>query len=148
MGYSWGLDGENDLMLEDYVLRAVEQTRRQYHIHSERIFLAGLSEGTAPAYRLGLVYPERFAGLISLNGNMPRGGPLLRLPEVRQLRVLIGHGIANVRVPLSLARNDFRVFYAAGMAVQLHTYLTNHRLHPHMLRDVNRWIVGMCNEHV
>jgi phospholipase/carboxylesterase len=93
-------------------------------------------------YRLGLTFPSRFAGIIALNGTMPRnGGPRLRLPEVRHLNVLIGHGIANARVPLALARGDYRLFYAAGMPVQMNTYLANHRLHPHMLRDVNRWIM-------
>jgi predicted esterase len=72
---------------------------------------------------------------------MPRRGPLLRLPDVRRLRVLIGHGIANAVAPLSLARADFRLLYTAGLAVRLHTYPANHRIHPDMLRDVDRWVM-------
>jgi predicted esterase len=34
----------------------------------------------------------------------------------------------------------------AGLDVQMHTYPATHRLHPDMLRDVNRWIIDMCNE--
>ncbi len=145
-GFSWG-DGNWDTFIEDYLLRAVEQTRRTYHIHSERIYLAGYGEGATLAYRLGLTFPERLAGVISLNGAMPRPArPLLRLPEVRQLSVFIGHGIANAIVPLSLAQHDYKVFYAAGLKVAMHTYPSNHRLHPDMLRDVNRWIIARCNE--
>jgi phospholipase/carboxylesterase len=141
LGYSWGLDG-GDVMVEEYVFRAVEQTRRHYHVHSERIYLAGFCEGASLAYRLGLLYPNRFGGVISLNGCIPRhGGPLLRLPEVRQLRVLIGHGIANAIVPISLARNDFRLLYTAGLAVRMHTYAANHRIHRDMLRDIDRWVM-------
>lgn len=147
LGYAWGSDGRSDAMMEDYVIRAVEQTRRNYHIHSERIYLAGFCEGATLAYRLGLTFPERIAGIISLNGAMTRrGGPLFRLPQVRELRVLIGHGIANSVVPLTLAREDFRLFYSAGVAVRMHTYPANHRLHPDMLRDINRWIIEMCNQ--
>jgi phospholipase/carboxylesterase len=146
--YSWGgLEGNHDSLVEEYVFRAIEQTRRHYHVHSERIYLAGFCEGGTLAYRLGLLYPERFAGLVALNGVMPRrGGPLLRLPEVRQLRVLIGHGIANALVPLSLARADFKLFYTAGLSVRMHTYPTNHRIHPDMLRDIDRWIMQAVNE--
>ena len=50
-GYGWGSEGQFDTLLEDYVFRAVEQTRRQYHVHSERIYLAGFCEGAAIAYR-------------------------------------------------------------------------------------------------
>jgi phospholipase/carboxylesterase len=147
MGYTWRLDGSGDSLLEDYLLRAVEQTRRSYHVHSERIYLAGFCEGATLAYRLGLTFPERLAGVISLNGAMQRRGrPLFRLPEIRQLRVFIGHGIANALVPLPLARDDFRLFYTAGLNVELHTYAATHRLHPNMLRDINRWIITQCNE--
>jgi phospholipase/carboxylesterase len=145
--FSWGLDGRCDPLVEDYVFEAVEQTRRNYHVHSERIYLAGVCEGAALAYRLGLLFPERIAGVISLNGAMPREGcPLFRLPEVRQLRAFIGHGIANSLVPLSSARRDFRLLYTAGLAVSLKTYPTTHRLHPDMLRDINRWIMEAIND--
>ena len=144
--YGWGGDGQYDTLIEDYVFHSVEQTRRHYHVHSERIYLAGVCEGATLAYRLGLLFPERFGGVISLNGALPRqGGPLLRLPEVRQLRVLIGHGIANPYVPLTLAQADYRLFYSAGLDVRLHTYPTTNRLHPDMLRDINRWVMTQVN---
>lgn len=145
-GYSWGPDGRCDALIEDYVLGAVEQTRWRYHVHSERIYLAGFCEGATLAYRIGLSFPEKFGGVISLNGAMPRqGGPLLRLPQARQLKVLIGHGIANAVVPLTHAKQDFRLLYTAGLDVQMHTYPATHRLHPDMLRDINRWIMASIN---
>ena len=73
VGYTWGSDGQYDTVVEDYVLRAIEQTRRHYHIHSERIYLAGFCEGATLAYRLGLTYPERFGGVISLSTAACRG---------------------------------------------------------------------------
>jgi len=146
IGYSWG-DESSMTLLEDYLIRAVEQTRINYHVHSERIYLAGFAEGATVAYRLGLTFPERLGGVISLNGAMPRHGrPLFRLPNIRSLRVFIGHGIANPVVPLTLAREDHRLLYTAGLQVDLKTYPATHRLHPDMLRDINRWIIERCNE--
>jgi phospholipase/carboxylesterase len=147
MTYSWGPEDQDDPVVEDYVIRAIQQTRRDYHIHSERIYLVGFREGAALAYRLALLYPEKFAGVISLNGSMPRRGcPLMRLPDVRQLRVLIGHGIANPIVPLTLAKQDHRLFYNAGLPVRMHTYTTTHRIHAEMLRDIDRWVQGHIEE--
>jgi phospholipase/carboxylesterase len=139
--YSWGADGQSSPVIEDYLVRAVEQTRRNYHVHSERIYLAGVCEGATLAYRLGLNFPDKVAGVIALNGAMPRGGPLFRMPEVRGLKLFIGHGIANAFVPLTLARGYCRMLYTAGIDVRFHTYPTTHRLHPDMLRDANRWIM-------
>jgi phospholipase/carboxylesterase len=143
IGYSWGGDGPLDTAIEDYVIGAIEQTRRNYHVHSERIYLAGICEGACVAYRLALTFPEKLAGILSLNGAMPRqAGPLLRLPEARQLRVLIGHGIANAVIPLSMAREDFRLLWTAGLDVHMHTYPATHKLHADMLRDINRWVMA------
>jgi phospholipase/carboxylesterase len=146
-GYGWGPDATWDGSVEDYVLKAVEQTRRTYHIHSERVYLAGIQEGATVAYRIGLAMPDRVAGVIALNGMMPRpaGAPVFRLSAVRDLKVLIGHGTTNDQVPYSSAQRDYRLLYAAGADVRLVGYDTGAKLHPDMLRDVNRWIMKNVN---
>ncbi len=141
LGFSWG-DPSHFPAIEDYLFGAIQQTRLHYHIHSERIFLAGFGEGATMAYRMGLQFPDKFGGVISLNGHMPRQDrPLLRLPEARPLQVFIGHGIANSVVPLNRANEDRRLLWSAGLEVEMHNYATTHRLHKDMLRDVNRWII-------
>lgn len=139
--YCWGADDSGNSSIEDYIFHAVAKTRREYHVHSERIFLAGVCEGATTAYRLALSYPEKVAGVIALNGSLPARGPLFRLPAVRGLKVLIGHGIANAIVPLSMARRDRKLLYTAGLDVRMHTYATTHKLHPDMLKDANRWVM-------
>ena len=142
--YGWGSDGQHDAFISDYLIHAVEQTRRVYHIHSERIYLAGIMEGAAVAYRLALNMPDKIAGVIALSGTMPRpsnGEPLFRFPDVRQLRVFIGHGNANSVIPLDSARRDFRLLYGAGVDVQMQSYPIGNTVHPYMFRDINRWIM-------
>lgn len=43
-------------------------------IASERIFLAGFSQGGAMTYQAGLTHPEKLAGLIVLSGYIPSKG--------------------------------------------------------------------------
>jgi len=137
-GFGWEADEDQ---LEDYVFRAIQQTRRRFHIHSERVFLAGFWEGASVAYRLGINHPDKFGGLVALNGLLPpQGCSLARYNELKSLRVLIGHGTANPFAPISLARSDFRLMYTAGLQVKFRTYTTTHRLHTDMLRDMDRWI--------
>jgi phospholipase/carboxylesterase len=146
--FGWGTDPADDGLIEDYLTSAVEQTRRTYHVHSERVFLAGVCEGAEVAYRLGLGMADRIAGVIALNGQIPKGtgAPLFRLGAVRNLPVLIGHGVENPVVPYTAAQRDYRLLYAAGADVRLVGYPTNHKIHPNMLRDVNRWIMGGVND--
>ena len=93
--------------LEDGVFTAIRQTRRALHVHSERIFLLGVGEGAAVAYRLGLSFPERFAGVVAINGWLPDGfRPLGRLKACRDLRILVVHGEWNARVSVQSARRE------------------------------------------
>jgi phospholipase/carboxylesterase len=91
--------------------------------------------------------PDRLAGIVALNGyiSRPTGVPLFRFGAVRSLPVLIGHGQDNPVVPYSAAQRDYRLLYAAGVDVRMVGYPTNHKLHPNMLRDVNRWIMSNVN---
>ena len=137
-----------DSDVDDYLIQAVEQTRRTYHIHSERVYLVGVHEGAAAAYRAAFTLGSRVGGVVALNGAIPRptpGSPLFRYDAVRKLRVMIGHGIANSVLPYSSAERDHRLLYAAGANVKLTGYPTTHKLHADMLRDVNRWVIGHVN---
>lgn len=140
-------DGVTDPIdrLEDAVFSAVRQTRRSLHIHSERIFLVGYGEGAAVAYRLGLTYPERFAGVVAINGWMPGGfRPFAKLDACRNFRVLVVHGEWNGRSKIESVRRDVGVMRSAGLRVAFQSYPSAHRLTAAMLSDVDTWLINQC----
>ena len=49
--------------------------------------------------------------------------------------------MANSVVPLSLAKEDQRLLYSAGLDVSFTSYPTNNKLHEGMFGDVNRWVI-------
>jgi phospholipase/carboxylesterase len=129
--------------IEHSVFKGVMRARRALHIHSERIFLVGHGEGAAVAYRLGLTYPDRFAGIVALNGYIPSGfRPLARLAECRGLRILVVHGEWNGRTPVERARRDVAILRAGGLRVSYQTYPCGNRLAPRMLADVDTWLIN------
>ena len=73
-------------------------------------------------------------GFLAVTGTL---GSLL----IRSLRVLIAHGAANEICPMEMARQDYLALYGAGVDVTLNTYPTTHKVHPHMWRDANRWLM-------
>jgi phospholipase/carboxylesterase len=132
-------------VLEDGVFSAIRQTRRALHVHSERIYLVGIGEGAAVAYRLGLSYPERFAGVVAINGWIPGGfRPLARLKACRELRILVVHGEWNARVPVRSTRRDVASLRAGGLRVAFQSYPCAHRLTSPMLADVDTWLINHC----
>src|SRR4051812_3645590 len=67
---------------------ALAHVTARYSVHPDRVFLLGVGAGAVAAYRLGLELGARVAGVVALNGELPKG----RVPA-NQLRVLIGHGV-------------------------------------------------------
>ncbi len=131
--------------LEEAVFESILQTRRLLHTHSERIFLVGTGEGAAVAYWLGLTFPERFAGVVAINGWLPVGlRPLGRLKACRDLSVLVVHGAWNSKVPLAEARQNVATLRAGGLRVAFQSYPSAHRLSNPMLSDVDTWLMGHC----
>lgn len=140
-GFSWTDPASGT---DEYLLEAVAHVRREYHVHSERVYLMGIGEGAAVAYRLGLAMAREVAGVVALNGRFPAlaSRPLVRLKAVRGLRVFVGHGTHNPVVPLSVGRKASRLLDSAGAEVYFAAYPTTHRVSSDMLRDVNRWIMS------
>jgi phospholipase/carboxylesterase len=133
---------------EEYVRLAVGLARRTYHIHSERVYLAGVNDGCQAAYRAAFALGNKVGGVIALNGAVPRatpGEPLFRMDTVRDLRVFMAHGAANADYPRAAADRDHRLLYAAGADVRYKTYPAAGKVHSEMLKDVNRWIIGNVN---
>jgi phospholipase/carboxylesterase len=132
--------------VDEGAFAGIRQLRGSLHVHSERIFLVGVGEGAAVAYRLGLAYPERFAGVVALNGWLPASAtrPLARLRACRDLRVLVIHGEWNGRAPIDRARRDVAVLRAAGVHVAFQSYPCANRLTAPMLSDVDTWLINQC----
>lgn len=132
--------------IDEAVFEAVYGVRRALHVHSERIFLVGVGEGAAVAYRLGLRYPDRFAGVVAMNGWLPASAfhAPARLSEARSQRVLVVHGEWNARVPVSRARRDVMSLRAAGLQVSYQAYPCANRLTSPMLSDVDTWLINRC----
>jgi phospholipase/carboxylesterase len=135
----WNPDAVDNSTLSAYVRDAVMQTRRTYHIHSERIYLVGINDGCDAAYRAAFDLGEQVAGVVAVNGNLPlrvAGQPLFRWDQVRQLKVMIARNQTNQD-----AIREARLLDTAGANVTLRAYNTALAVHSVMLGDVNRWVM-------
>lgn len=136
-------------LIEDGIFNSIRQTRRALHVHSERIFLVGVGEGAAVAYRLAMSHPERFAGVVAINGWLPGGfRSLARMKDCRGLRVLVVHGEWNAKAPVEQARRTVGILRNGGLSVAFQSYPCAHRLTSHMLADVDTWLINQCTGEV
>ncbi|MGL4423331.1 MAG: alpha/beta hydrolase [Gemmataceae bacterium] len=143
-GFGWHHAGGAP-MLAEYLRLTVALARSTYHIHSERVYLAGIGEGAQAAFRTAFEMPDQIAGVVALNGGLPRvkaGQPTFRMKDVRGMRIFLARGDSHTSYTRTDAVQDYRALYAAGANVQQREYAVGNKLHGQMLRDVNQWIIG------
>jgi phospholipase/carboxylesterase len=115
---------------------------RERGVDSERIVVAGFSQGGAIAVQLALRFPEQLAGLVALSTY-----PLLehRLAaeahEVnRGLPAFVGHGTHDPMVPSQLGERLAKCLRGIGCPVEWHGYAMPHAVCPEEVADLAAWL--------
>ncbi len=95
---------------EEMVLNLIDQLREQYNIDTDRIFLAGLSNGAIGAYMIGMFNPDRFAGLLPIAGSItPRY--MHFLVNLRNTPIYMIQGAHDPFFPIQLSRRIHKILY-------------------------------------
>lgn len=141
-GFTWRQRAYDVAAAEEAVWDCVEAAGRQYHVHPQRVFLAGFDCGGTMAFRLATRRPERVAGVVSLCGAFPKNDtPLVRFAQTRHVPVLLACGNESRTFGAEEVCRNLRLFHTAGMDVTLRQYPGGQQLSSETLSDVNRWIM-------
>jgi phospholipase/carboxylesterase len=107
-------------------------------IPSERIVLAGFSQGCAMALHTGLRFSHRLAGIVALSGYLPLAEKisLERHGANAATPIFMAHGTQDPVVVLARGENSRNQLAALGYAVQWHTYPMQHAVHPREIADI------------
>lgn len=141
-GYTWWQSPGGILQAQDCIVQSIADAARRYHVHADRVFLAGYGAGGSMALRVAMSCPARFAGAASLGGPFPSGHmPLHNVENVRGLPLLLAHGRASQRYSEQTVCSDLRLLHAAGVSVTLRQYPAGDELTSQMLHDLNVWMM-------
>lgn len=143
-GYRWTPADCDVVSAENAVFECLDVVNERFHVAPDRVFLAGYQCGGTMAFRIGLKYPHRFAGALSLGGPFPTGStPLASLEEARKLPLFIAHGRSSQLYPVEKTCDELRLFHSAGMHVTLRQYPCGDELNTQMLHDMNVWMMEL-----
>jgi phospholipase/carboxylesterase len=127
-------------------IRALIAAERARGVPSNRIVLAGFSQGGAMAYTVGMTHPERLAGIIALSTYIPVPG-LVRdelSPVNLGLPIFAGHGTQDNVVPYALGERARDAAISAGFPVQWQAYPMPHSVCLEEIVDIGQWIRAYC----
>lgn len=126
-------------LVSDYI--AAERARG---LGSERILLAGFSQGGAMTIATGLTYPERLGGLIVLSAYVPIADKIdaERSSAAAGLPVFQGHGTFDPVVPVALGEASRAWLEARGHPVTWHSYPMAHSVSIEEINDLKHWLAA------
>jgi phospholipase/carboxylesterase len=112
-------------------------------INTQRIVLAGFSQGGAIALQAGLRYPQALAGILALSTYLPLPATLAAEASAanRALPILICHGRNDPIVPLELARSSFELLTAQGYSPRWLDYPMQHQVCAEEVIAIREWLV-------
>lgn len=119
------------------------QMRREFHVHSERIFLAGFGEQASVALQMLVRRPEWFAGVLGFGlRNTKLDSMREHFNELRGKRIFLSAGIRDARVSLADLTSLGRLLRSAGMQTVLRSYDSGEEPSAKLLRDIDHWLMN------
>lgn len=109
-------------------------------IASERILLAGFSQGGAVAYQLALTYPKPLGGLLAMSTYFATSATIERNPVNAGIPIEIHHGIQDPVVPIALGQQAAEELTDLGYSVQYRTYPMEHNVCQEQIYHISSWI--------
>jgi phospholipase/carboxylesterase len=111
-------------------------------ISSNRIVLAGFSQGGAMALFVGLRYPERLAGIMGLSCYPVLAATLdaERQAANQETPIFLAHGTFDPMVDISLGREGHKLLEARGYPVEWHSYPMPHSVSPEEIQAIAAWL--------
>jgi phospholipase/carboxylesterase len=113
---------------------------------SDRIVLAGFSQGGAIALHTALREPRPLAGVLALSTYLPLSSTLAteRSAANAGIPLFMAHGTDDPVLPLSLAESSRRALEALGYAVDWHAYPMAHSVCMEEVGAIGAWLAALA----
>jgi len=111
-------------------------------VSSEKILLAGFSQGGVIALHTGLRYPKKLAGIMALSTYIPFKDNLLAQSTESQngINIFAAHGQYDPVILFASYKDYLPSLKAQGYAVEAHDYAMEHSLCLEEINDISNWL--------
>lgn len=109
-------------------------------IRSDRIILAGFSQGGAVTFQAALTYDKPLAGLMILSAWFPTADVVEVHPANAGIPIFLSHGTEDNVLPIQMAWNSIKYLQKLGLHPEFHSYAMMHQICPEQIRDMSEFI--------
>jgi len=123
-------------------IAALIEQEIQKGIPSNKIVLAGFSQGCAMALYIGLSFPQALAGIMALSGYLPLAENFLSFRNSANFNtpIFMGHGVWDPVVIPQRGEDSHALLKQHGYQINWQTYPMEHSVHPNELADISLFL--------
>ena len=123
------------------ILATIEEVKEKYAINNERIIIGGFSQGAIMSYKLGLLYPALFSGIMVHSGRLPVEYTLLSdINEYKDLNVLIIHGKKDGVLSTKWSLQGKKLFEDINATIEYLEIDAGHSMNSASIEKIIEWI--------
>ena len=132
---------------EDYLNSLIENEIKR-GIASDKIVLAGFSQGGAIALHSATRYPKKLAGVLALSTYLPLKATLAKQAHAANLAtpIFMAHGRADDIISLDRALASRLSLQESGFSVQWHEYAMAHSVCAEEINDIRLFLTGLLQQ--
>jgi phospholipase/carboxylesterase len=129
---------ESELAIRELIAREVNRG-----IPTQRIVLAGFSQGGAVCLYTAPRYPDRLAGVMALSTYLPLRARLAaeRVPANDGTPIFMAHGFADAVLPIAMGTQSRDYLKSLGFAVEWHQYPMAHAVCADEVADIRQYLL-------
>ncbi|MDH4071548.1 MAG: alpha/beta hydrolase [Gammaproteobacteria bacterium] len=144
-----GPEDEAGIRASGELLAGLIEREEARGIPSDRIAVAGFSQGGAIALHTALRFPRPLAGLMALSTYLPLRAAfddeVIATAHLnrRDLPVFMAHGVFDPMLPVALGEGSRDQLAAAGFEVEWHDYPMAHAVCADEIADIRKWLLSI-----
>ena len=110
-------------------------------IRSDKIIVAGFSQGGAIALHSGIRYPSKLAGILALSSYLPLPENLGReASENKEIPIIMAHGRDDNIIPIEQGRSSCQTLIENGYKIRWNEYSMQHTICSEEILMIRSWI--------
>lgn len=135
-------EDEAGIKTSQHCIDSLIQTEIARGISSERIVLAGFSQGGAIALHTALRYPHKLAGVLALSTYLPLHSKLSTEAHIanKNIPIFMAHGIFDDVISLDMSKLSCNLLQNSQYSVSWHEYNMTHSVCTEEIADIEEFL--------
>lgn len=135
-------DDEKSVRDSQVDINALIEREKERGIATDKILIAGFSQGCAMTFQTALRHPEKLGGLLCLSGYLPLESSFEaeRSTANQRTPIYYGHGREDQVIPITRAQQSLALLQKHGYDVEWHEYNMPHSVCMEEIIDISNFL--------